>query len=89
MLPAAEEEILSTETGEQQAVIARVRATPVNIPLEAAYLWSVGSFPGFTKTIVEVEADDGTVGVGEAPNHRAAQILDDLGPRLWAPAHTT
>jgi glucarate dehydratase len=48
--------------------ITTIRATPVNIPLEAPYLWSVGSYPGTTKVIVEVETDDGLVGIGEAPS---------------------
>ena len=36
-----------------------IRATPVNIPLKAPYRWSVGIYPGFSKTIVE--AHDGTI----------------------------
>ena len=32
--------------------IAAIRATPVNIPLEAPYLWSYGSLAGFSKTIL-------------------------------------
>jgi hypothetical protein len=35
--------------------ITAIRATPVNIPLEAPYLWSYGALAGFSKTIVEVE----------------------------------
>ena len=31
--------------------ITAIRATPVNIPLEAPYLWSYGSLAGFSKTI--------------------------------------
>ena len=55
----------------------------MNIPLEAPYRWSVGAFPGFSKTIVEVETVDGVVGVGEAPSPWAAQIVElSLGPRL-------
>jgi glucarate dehydratase len=48
--------------------IARIRATPVNIPLEAPYLWSYGALGGFSKTIVEVETDDGIIGLGEGPS---------------------
>jgi glucarate dehydratase len=64
-------------------IIAAVRATPVNIPLEAPYRWSAGLFPGFTRTIIEVEASNGAVGIGEAGSHHAARLIEDeLGPAL-------
>jgi len=63
--------------------ITAIRATPVNIPLEAPYLWSYGSLAGFSKTIVEVETDDGLVGLGEGPSPaNAATIEGVFAPRL-------
>jgi glucarate dehydratase len=63
--------------------ITAIRATPVNIPLEAPYLWSYGSLAGFTKTIVEVETDAGLTGLGECPSPaHAAMIEKTLAPRL-------
>lgn len=63
--------------------IAAIRATPVNIPLEAPYLWSYGALGGFSKTIVEVETSDGVVGLGEGPSPaNVATILNDFAPRL-------
>lgn len=63
--------------------VAAVRVTPINIPLRAPYRWSAGIFPGFTRTIVEVEASNGAIGIGEAGSYRAARVIeDDLGPRL-------
>src|SRR6202035_1089302 len=65
--------------------ITAIRATPVNIPLEAPYLWSYGSLAGFSKTIVEVETDEGLTGIGEAPSFaNAATINNILAPRLIA-----
>jgi glucarate dehydratase len=63
--------------------IVAIRATPVNIPLEAPYLWSYGSLAGFSKTIVEVETSDGIVGIGEgsSPAH-VATIETVFAPRL-------
>lgn len=63
--------------------IAAIRATPVTIPLEAPYLWSYGALGGFTKTIVEVETDDGIVGLGEGPSpSNVATILNVFAPKL-------
>jgi len=62
--------------------IRAIRATPINIPLEAPYRWSVGVYPGFSKTIVEIETSEGVTGVGEAPSARSAALID----RYLAPA---
>jgi hypothetical protein len=53
--------------GNHQMKITGVRATPVNVPLEAACVWSCGTLPGFTRTIIEVETDEGLAGIAEAP----------------------
>jgi glucarate dehydratase len=46
--------------------IAHIRATPVTVPLEAPLLHSNGAHWGrFVRTLVEVETDDGYVGLGE------------------------
>ncbi len=46
--------------------IAHIRATPVTVPLEAPLRHSNGAHWGrFVRTIVEVETDDGYVGLGE------------------------
>jgi len=63
--------------------ITGIRATPVNIPLEAPYLWSVGAYPGTTKVIVEVETDEGLVGIGEAPSLDCEPVINkSLADRL-------
>lgn len=63
--------------------IRSIRATPVNLPLEAPYLWSYGSLAGFTKTIVEVTTEDGIIGYGEGPSHaNVATIEKQFAPRL-------
>jgi len=63
--------------------IAAIRATPVNVPLEAPYRWSVGAWTGISRTIVEVVTSEGVVGIGEAPSHRAAVLIDAVvTPRL-------
>jgi L-alanine-DL-glutamate epimerase-like enolase superfamily enzyme len=45
--------------------IVDIRATPVNIPFGAPYVFSYGSIASLTKTIVEVTTDAGAVGIGE------------------------
>ena len=63
--------------------ITNVRATPVNIPLEATFFWSVGLYPGTSKTIIEVETDEGIVGLGEAPSWDCAKLINKtMGPLL-------
>jgi glucarate dehydratase len=62
--------------------IKAIRATPVLIPLEAPYLWSYGALDGFTKCVVEVETSDGVIGIGEAPSHAAARIIDAFAPLI-------
>jgi glucarate dehydratase len=57
--------------------IRRITATPINLPLEAPYIWAFGELPGFSVTIVEVETEDGLVGLGEAPSWLAASIIRD------------
>lgn len=58
--------------------ITAIRATPVNIPLEVPFFWSVGTYPGTTKVIVEVMTDEGLVGLGEAPSLSCTSIITDL-----------
>ena len=63
--------------------IRAVRATPVNIPLDRPYYWSTGIYPGTSKTIIEVETDEGLTGLGESPSWDCAEtIANQLGPRL-------
>lgn len=63
--------------------IEEVWATPVNIPLEAPYLWSVGVYPGISKVVIEVRTDEGLVGLGEAPSPECLPLIEQaLAPRL-------
>lgn len=62
--------------------IRSIRATPVNIPLTAPYRFSYGSIASLTKTIIEVETEDGVVGLGEcADGNRSADVLA-VAPKL-------
>ena len=62
--------------------IAAIRATPVLIPLEAPYVWSYGLLDGFSQTIVEVETTDGVIGIGEAPSHGSAALIEGFADAL-------
>jgi glucarate dehydratase len=46
------------------------------------FLWTAGLYPGTSKTIIEVETDEGIVGLGEAPSSHLAFAVESLGPRL-------
>ena len=62
--------------------ISAIRATPVNIPFTAPYRFSYGSITSLTKTVIELETDDGVTGLGEcADGNRAADVVA-AGERL-------
>lgn len=58
--------------------IVDVRATPINLPLYAPYLYNSGYVGAMTKTIVEVETDDGIVGLGEDAEGDAVDVIAGL-----------
>ncbi|MEL7154915.1 MAG: hypothetical protein AAFN51_14215, partial [Pseudomonadota bacterium] len=62
--------------------VRSIKATPVNIPFRAPYRFSFGSIASLTKTVIEVETDDGVIGLGEcADGDRAADVMA-MGDRL-------
>src|ERR1035438_4114095 len=63
--------------------ITDIRWTPAFIPIEAPLRYSVGSHPGFSRIVIEVETDEGITGLGECYSgaSRAGQLAD-LKPLL-------
>lgn len=59
--------------------ITGLRATPVNIPLEKPMGWT-----GTSRAIIEVETDQGLVGLGEAPSIDVVDNIRAMGKRLIA-----
>jgi glucarate dehydratase len=62
--------------------ISDLRATPVNIPLEAPLWWAGGLYPGTSKLVIEVETDAGLTGLGEAPSTDLYSTVMAMGERL-------
>ena len=62
--------------------ISGLRATPVNIPLEAPLWWAGGLYPGTSKLVIELETDAGLVGLGEAPSTGLHSAVLAMGERL-------
>ena len=65
--------------------ISAIRATPVTVPLEGTILHSNGAHWGrFVRTVVEVETDDGYLGLGEmgGGGEDAARAFAALGEYL-------
>lgn len=62
--------------------ITAVRATPINIPLEAPFHWTGGTYPGTSKVIIEVETDAGITGLGEAPSSHLLPAIVEMGERI-------
>ncbi len=59
-----------------------LRTTPINMPHDAPMWWTGGLYPGTSKTIVEVETDEGVVGLGEAPSIDVLPVIEAMGERL-------
>jgi muconate cycloisomerase len=66
--------------------IINVRVRPLVLPLKQPYHWSYGIRETFAVNLIEIEADDGTVGIGEctvAPDQTGtAAILSRLANHL-------
>jgi glucarate dehydratase len=60
-----------------------VEAWPVNVPLDAPYLFAPGTYWGMSRTVLRVTSDDGVCGLGETPSpHDAAALAGELGERV-------
>ena len=63
--------------------IERVTATTVSVPATRTCTWAFGRSYGHTRTIVQVYARGGLVGIGEAPGDGAAQVISGrFAPKL-------
>jgi glucarate dehydratase len=59
--------------------IVDLKTTPVTIPMDAPLRWSLGVERGTTRTILEVQTDEGIVGIGETYGGIAtARALESL-----------
>jgi len=62
--------------------ITNIVVTPVNIPLDIPFLWTAGLYPGTSKAIIEIETDEGIIGLGEVPSAHLASAVQGLVPRM-------
>jgi glucarate dehydratase len=62
--------------------IRSLKATPVNLPLEAPLWWSGGLYTGTSKIIIEILTDQGPIGLGEAPSTDILPTIERMGQRL-------
>ena len=62
--------------------IKAVRATAANVPMVAPYRFAFGSLGSFTTTVVEVEDEDGVVGIGETPHGDLVCDVEAIGSTL-------
>ncbi|MEM7193367.1 MAG: mandelate racemase/muconate lactonizing enzyme family protein [Pseudomonadota bacterium] len=62
--------------------ISTIRATPVNIPFKAPYRFSYGSIASLTKTVIELETDEGIVGLGECADGDRSRDVIVMAERL-------
>lgn len=57
--------------------IKAVRATPVRVPMTRPATWAHRRLTHFTATIVEIETDDGLLGLGESRGLWSAPLVND------------
>lgn len=62
--------------------IRSIRATPVNIPFVAPYRFSYGAIASLTKTVIELQTEDGVTGLGECADGDRATDVEAMGQRL-------
>lgn len=63
--------------------ITNIRVTHVNVPLDAPFWWTAGLYGGASKSIIEVETDQGVVGLGEAPWWHFGEVIKaEIAPAL-------
>lgn len=63
--------------------ITNIRTTHVNVPFDAPFWWTAGLYGGASKSIVEVETDEGLVGLGEAPWWHFGEVIEkEIAPAL-------
>jgi len=63
--------------------ITGIKVTHVNVPFDAPFWWTAGLYAGASKSIIEVQTDEGIVGLGEAPWwHFGEVIKSDIAPAL-------
>lgn len=63
-------------------IIRSVKATPVNIPFRAPYRFSYGSIASLTKTVIELQTEDGVIGLGECADGDRARDAEHMAKRL-------
>lgn len=63
--------------------ISNIKVTHVNVPFDAPFWWTAGLYPGASKSIIEVETDEGIVGLGEAPWWHFGEVIKaEIAPAL-------
>jgi glucarate dehydratase len=63
--------------------ITNIKVTHVNVPFDAPFWWTAGLYGGASKSIIEVETDEGIVGLGEAPWWHFGEIVkNEIAPAL-------
>jgi L-alanine-DL-glutamate epimerase-like enolase superfamily enzyme len=66
--------------------IADVRTTVVSVPFRADEVWAFGRRRGITNVLVELETDDGLVGIGESVGwptpETALAVIESVRPRV-------
>ena len=60
----------------QKMRITEIKTRLLYVPLKGRYHWSIGSPEGFNSVLVELHADNGVIGYGEALGTRSANAAE-------------
>jgi glucarate dehydratase len=63
--------------------ITGIKVTHVNVPFDAPFWWTAGLYGGASKSIIEVQTDQGIIGLGEAPWWHFGEVIEkEIAPAL-------
>ena len=62
--------------------ITKITVTPINIRNSFHYVWSAGVLGGFSRSVIQVETDEGITGLGETTTIEQGNVVEDIAPLL-------
>ena len=58
--------------------ITNIQATPIRVDTTRTSAWALGQGRSIARTVIEIETDEGAIGIGEAPRGDTAEIINTI-----------